>query len=150
MSVRNEGREVNLMRKRQLMMLVGMALVAAMMAACGKPDDAGLRDSFAAHMAANKFLKDVQREGDEMTFTGAGAEGGTAKWRVHIDSSAIEPNDDEAKPYKGTINSSWYSDGQIVLPSGGESNLPLELMANELSQVCWAFWNKTTKKWEWE
>jgi hypothetical protein len=139
-------------QKRLLALVAGITLVFGSMA-CGGPDDAGLRDSFAAQLAANNLLKDVQRNGDEVTFTGAGADGGTAKWRVHIDASSIEPNEDPAKPdatYKGTVKSSWYSDGKIVQPSGSESHLPIELMANGLSQDCWAFWNKATKKWEWE
>jgi hypothetical protein len=138
------------MRIKQLLALMAGIALAFGGIACGGPDEVGLRDSFAAQLAANKFLRDVQRNGDEVTFTGAGADGGTAKWRVHIDSSSIEPNDDEAKPYKGTIKSSWYSDGKIVQPSGSESHLPIELMANGLSQVCWAFWDKAAKRWEWE
>jgi hypothetical protein len=138
------------MRSRRLLtLMVGIALALGGMA-CGGPDDAGLRDSFAAQLAANGFLEDVQRNGDEVTFTGAGADGGTAKWRVHIDSASIEPNDDADKPYKGTIKSSWYSDGRIVQPSATESHLPIELMANGLSQDCWAFWDKAAKRWEWE
>lgn len=128
------------------------ALVAALaVAGCsGQPGDQSLRDSFAQQLAANKFIKDFQRTGDEMTFTGPGAEGGVAKWRVHIDKTSIEPNNDEAQPYKGTVYSSWYSDGQIVKPKGSDSNLPLELMSNGLSQEPWAFWDKDAKRWSWE
>jgi hypothetical protein len=138
------------MRSKQFLALVAGIALACGSIACGGPDDAGLRDSFAAQLAANQFLKGVQRNGDEVTFTGAGADGGTAKWRVHIDSSSIEPNDDEAKPYKGTVKSSWYSDGKIVQPVGTESHLPIELTANGLAQECYGLWNKATQKWEWE
>jgi hypothetical protein len=69
---------------------------------------------------------------------------------VHIDSAVVEANDDPAKPFKGTVKSSWYSDGQIVVPKGRDSHLPTELMANGLSQDCWAFWDKATEKWDWE
>jgi hypothetical protein len=127
------------------------AIVLAMAAAgCGKPGDQSLRDSFAQQLAANQFIKDFQRNGDDLTFTGPGADGGVAKWRVHIDSAAVEPNDDEAQPFKGVITSSWYSDGKPVQPSGRDSNLPLELMANGLSQDPWAFWDKAGKRWTWE
>src|SRR5262245_62053259 len=122
----------------KLAVIVGMAILVA---ACGgAPAESGLRDSFAEQMAANTFIKDFQRSGDDLTFIGPGAEGGVAKWRVHIDSTVVEPNDDPQQPYKGTVKSSWYSNDQLVRPRGRESNLPIELMATELAQECWAFW----------
>lgn len=125
------------------------------MTACGdgQPGSDGLKESFAGQLGANKFVQEFSRSGDEMTFTGPGAEGGTAKWRVTIDSAVIEPNtgkDAEAHPFKGTVKSSWFSDGQPVKPAGARSNLPIELMSNGLSQDCWAFWDKTAKRWGWE
>lgn len=132
---------------------VAALLTAIATAACGRPDLAGLRESFAQQVAANRFVKDFQRDGDDLTFSGPGAEGGVAKWRIHIDSAAIDSNDDDAmpyKPYKGTVKSSWYSDGQRIEPSGGESNLPFELLSNGLSQDCWALWDKTAQRWSWE
>ena len=137
------------MRIRQF--TAAIVLVAAT-AACGggAPDDSGLKDSFAQQLSANRFVMDFQRNGDEMTFSGPGADGGTAKWRVHIDSAAIEPNSNEAQPYKGTVKSSWFSDGRQVEPAGNRSNLPVELQSNGLSQDCWAFWENGQKKWSWE
>ena len=79
-----------------------------------------------------------------------GADGGTAKWRVTIDSAEIESTDNEAQPYRGTVKSSWYSDGRPVEPLGKNSNLPVELMSNGLSQDCWAFWEKESSRWSWE
>jgi hypothetical protein len=132
-------------------LLQSVAIAAAVTSACGGgPDEASLRESFARQLAANGFVKDFQRNGDELTFTAPGAEGGTAKWRVQIDSAVIEPNDAEAQPYKGTVKSSWYSDGQPVRPSGGESNLPFELLSTGLSQDCWAFWDSAAGRWAWE
>jgi hypothetical protein len=129
-------------------------IVALLTAGCGRPAVEGLRDSFAQQLATNQFVKDFQRDGDNMTFSAPGAEGGIAMWRVHIDSAVIEPNDDPktsaTQPYKGTVKSSWYSDGQIVQPGGGESNLPFELISNGLSQDCWAFWDEVTERWSWE
>ena len=114
------------------------------------PGEQGLRDSFAQQLAANQFVKDFQRNGNEMTFSGPGPEGGSAKWRVQIDSATVEAQDDPAQPYKGTIKSSWYADGQKIEPRGAESGLPFELMSNGLSQEPWAFWNPTTSQWGWE
>lgn len=119
-------------------------------AACGKPGEGGLRESFAKQLGSNRFIKDVQVNGDELTFSGPGAEGGVAKWRVHIDSAVVEPNDDRARPYKGVVTSSWYSDGQLVQSRGRNSNLPLELTDNGLAQDCWALWDKEAKRWSWE
>jgi hypothetical protein len=132
--------------------LIVLAIVSTA-AACGRPGEQSLRDSFAQQVAAIRFIKDFQRTGDDLTFSGPGAEGGVAKWRIHIDSAVIEPNDpkdNEAQPYKGTVKSSWYSDGQLVRPSGSDANLPVELMSNGLTQDCWAFWNPAKKQWSWE
>jgi hypothetical protein len=120
-------------------------------AACAKtPTDQELRESFAQQLGANKFIKDFQRNGEEMTFSGPGAEGGVAKWRVRIDSTVIEPNADPAQPFKGTVKSSWYSDNQLIVPRGRDSHLPIELMDDGLAQECWALWVKDTKRWSWE
>jgi len=127
-----------------------VATVAA--AACGnsKPSEASLRESFGQQLSANKFIKDYQKSGDDFTFTAPGAEGGTAMWKVHIDSATIEDNNDPAKPFRGTVKSAWFSDGQPVVPRGRESHLPIELMANGLAQECYAFWEKDAKRWSWE
>ena len=136
------------------LLTAGLLAFAALGAACsGAPGEQGLRDSFAQQLGANKFVKEFQRSGDDMTFIGPGPEGGTAKWRVHIDSAVVEPNEDKKtnpSPYKGTIHSSWYADGQKIQASASDSHLPIELMSNELSQDCWAFWDEAGKKWGWE
>jgi hypothetical protein len=137
---------------------------AVAMTACTKPFSAPelpssvpeLRESFAQQLAANRFIKDFQRNGEELTFSGPGAEGGVAKWRVRIDSAVIEPNTlpsgeaDPAHPYKGVVTSSWYSDNQLIQPRGRESHLPIELTDNGLAQICWALWDKAGKRWSWE
>jgi hypothetical protein len=127
-------------------------LVSLLASACGsgRPGEAELRDSFAAQLAANSFARDVQRNGDEITFSGPAVAGGTGNWRVVVDSAVIEVNEDPARPYKGTVTSSWYSDGQLVTFSGRESNLPVELTSNGLAQECWALWNTASARWEWE
>ena len=128
----------------------GVLLAAMAAAACGRPSDASLRDSFAQQVAANKFVSDFARSGDELTFSGPGPEGDSTKWRVHIDSAVIESQDDQANPYKGTVKSSWFADGQKIAPRGGESGLPFELLSNGVSQDAWAFWEKATNRWSWE
>ena len=127
-----------------------MAVATLHVACSGQPGEQGLRDSFAQQLAANRFIKEFQRSGDEMTFVGPGPEGGTAKWRVHVDSAVVEPNEDEAMPYKGTVRSSWYADGQKIEPIATRSTLPFEVSSNGLSQDCWAFWNAAEEKWDWE
>jgi len=126
------------------------AVLALAVAACsGKPSDGSLRDSFADQLKSNRAVKDYQRSGDDLTFTGPTLQGGTAKWRVHIDSVTIEGTGDDRAPYKGTVKSSWYADGQQIKPEGRESNLADELIANGLAQECWALWDPAGKKWGW-
>jgi hypothetical protein len=135
------------------LLTAGLLAFAALGAACSRaPGEQGLRDSFAQQLGANKFVKEFQRNDDDMTFVGPGPEGGTAKWRVHIDSAVVEPNTDKSNPspYKGTIHSSWYADDQKIEASARESHLPFELTANGLSQDPWAFWDPAAKNWGWE
>jgi hypothetical protein len=129
----------------------GIIAFAALTAACGgAPPEQGLRDSFAQRLSENRFVKEFQRNGNEMTFVGPGPEGGTAKWRVQIDSAVIEPNEDPKLPYKGTIHSSWYADGQKIVAGARESNLPFELTSNDLAQDPWAFWDPSANAWDWD
>jgi hypothetical protein len=127
--------------------------LALMLGGCGKPSpESGLRDSFAAQVAANKAITDFKRQGDDLFFTGPGVDGGTAHWRIHIDSSVIEATDDERAPLKGMVKSSWYANDQNIKPSasGRDSNLPVPLTSTGLAQDCWALWNPKTSKWGWE
>jgi len=135
--------------KRKIGILAVVVSAAVVVAACGPPVS-DLRDSFAQQLSANKFIKDFHRSGDDLTFTGPGADGGVAKWRVHIDSVLVEQNGDPAQPYKGTVKSSWFSDDKPVLPRGRDSHLPIELIANGLGQECWALWQQAEKRWSWE
>jgi hypothetical protein len=129
-----------------------IAAVVAVLATvgCGKPGVDGLRESFAQQVASNQAVRDFHRSGEELLFTGPSRDGGTARWRIHIDSAVVEPNNDPAQPYKGTVKSSWYGNDEAVRPTGQLSNLPVELLSNGVSQDCWAFWNASAKKWTWE
>lgn len=131
----------------EIVVLVG----ALMCAACGKPGVDDLRTSFVDQLKANRFVHDLQRTGDELRFSGPGAEGAaTSDWRIRIESASIEPNDDPAHPYKGVIKSSWHVGDRSITPRGRDSNLPLELTSNGLAQDCWALWDQTAGRWSWE
>lgn len=134
--------------------LILTTALAAAISACGTgaPDADSLKDSFARQVEANMFVSDFSRDGDDLTFSGPGPEGGTAMWRIHIDSAVVEENTEDAErhPFKGTIQSSWYADGQEIEPSARESNLPFELISNGVSQDCWALWDPSASGWGWE
>lgn len=132
--------------------LLGSLLVLlAFTTACNSaPPADGLRDSFAQQLSANKFVSDFQRSGDNITFKGPRPDGTPSIWRVHMDTATIEPQKDEKQPYKGTITSSWFVNGEKVEITGGDSNLPIELTSNGLGQECWAFWDAAAKRWSWE
>lgn len=137
-------------RRSLLTCVAAFAITVATSACTSAPATEGLRDSFAAQLAANRFVSKFERSGDNMTFSAPRPDGSPAVWRVHIDSATVEPQDDSRQPYKGTVRSSWFVDGQKVEVTGNESNLPLELLSNGLSQDCWAFWEAETKRWSWE
>lgn len=134
--------------KRILVALVACLLL--MVGCSSAPGADGLRDSFAQQLAQNKFISEFQRSGDSMTFKGPLPDGTPAAWRVHIDKATVEAQTDARQPFKGTVESSWFVNGEPVMIKGGESNLPLELTSNGLSQECWAFWEPDGTRWSWE
>ena len=138
------------MKTKRLLQILPV-IAALTMTGCGKPGVSGLRDSFAEQLTAIRTVKDVQRQGDELSFTGPGVEGGTAKWRIHIESTVIEETGDTRAPYKGTVKSSWYENDKIVQISAGgrDSNLPVGLTETGLAQDCYALWDPAAKKWGW-
>jgi hypothetical protein len=129
---------------------VTLLLAALSLSGCSTPDAQDLRRSFAQQLAANPFVRDFQQNGDELIFSGPGPEGGSAVWRVHIDSAIVEPNPAAQEPYRGIVTSSWRANGRLYAPRGKDANLPLELTSTGLAQDCWALWDKTTRKWGWE
>ena len=132
--------------------LLGLALAAVLLtSACSRaPRAEELRDSFAQQLAANTFISEFQRNGDNMTFKAPRPDGVPATWRVQITSASVEQQSDGKQPYKGTVASSWFVDGQEIKITGSDSNLPIELTSNGLSQECWAFWDPEAKRWSWE
>ncbi len=132
--------------------LLGSLLVLlALTTACNSaPPPDGLRDSFAQQLSANTFISDFQRSGDNITFKGPRPDGTPSIWRVHIDTATVEAQKDEKQPFKGTVTSSWFVNGEKVDITGADSNLPIELTSNGLSQDCWAFWEAADKRWSWE
>jgi len=126
--------------------------LALLTAGCSRaPGTDSLHDSFAQQLAANRFISDFARSGDDMTFKGPRPDGTPGTWRVHIDSATVkEQSGNQRQPYKGTVSSSWYVDGTKIEISGGDSNLPIELTSNGLTQECWAFWEADAKRWSWE
>lgn len=136
---------------RLLRTLLSLVAVALLTSACSSaPGADGLRDSFAQQLAANKFISEFQRSGDDMIFKGPRPDGAPATWRVHIESASVEKQADARQPYRGTVTSSWYVDGEKVAVTGSDSNLPIELTSNGLGQECWAFWEGNAKRWSWE
>lgn len=128
-----------------------LIVLLALTTACNSvPPTDGLRDSFAQQLSANTFVSDFQRSGDNITFKGPRPDGTPSIWRVHIDTATVAPQESEAQPFKGTVTSSWFVDGEKVDITGADSNLPIELTSNGLSQDCWAFWEAATKRWSWE
>jgi hypothetical protein len=128
------------------------ALLCAVLTAPGcssAPGVDGLRESFAAQVASVSFVRDFKASGDELTFSGPFETEQNAQWRIHIDSAVVEPQDDDEQPFKGTIKSSWYVNGRLIEPQGTDSGLPAEFLDKGLGQDCWAFWEKTTKRWGW-
>jgi hypothetical protein len=137
-------------RRALLALAVILPLVVGAAACSSAPDTEGLRDSFAAQLEANTFVSDFQRSGDTITFKGPRPDGTPATWRVQIDNATVEPQNSDRQPYKGTVSSSWFVNGEQIEITGGDSNLPIELTSNGLSQECWAFWEADARRWSWE
>lgn len=113
-------------------------------------DDESLRDSFAERIATSEFVTDFERTGDELTFSGPDGDGGTAAWRVRIDTSLVEPNEfDPVMPFQGRITSEWYADGELVEYLGNMTALPREFLDRGLGQECWAYWVEAEQHWDW-
>ena len=128
----------------------GMWLAAVLVVgACSTPDTISLQQSFVAQVEAIGIVRDFQRDGDELEFSAPDASGADVIWRVHIDSVAVEPSDDERYPYQGVVKSSWYANGELVEPDGVISFLPTEFLDQGIAQECWALWEEESGHWDW-
>ena len=125
--------------------LVAMVLVAG----CAKHDAESLRTSFVQQVAAIGSVRDLQRTGDDLTFSAPDAAGGEATWRIHIESLILERNDDTLKPYKGAITSSWYMNGTLIEAAGLEAHLPKGFKEKGLRPDASALWDAQTRRWNW-
>jgi hypothetical protein len=126
-----------------------LVAIAGTAGCASRPSDENLRQSFLDQIASVAFVRDFQRSGDEVTFSGPYGSEANAKWRVRIDSAAIEPQDDQAQPFKGTVKSSWYVNDQLIEPRGAYSDLPAAFLDKGVSQDCWAFWDGSSSMWSW-
>src|SRR6266566_10089054 len=135
------------MRKHVLVLCVS----AFALAGCrGRNPEQQLREAFVQQIASMAIVRDFQRTGDEVTFSAKYVEQPDAKWRVHIDSATVEHEGDGTTPYKGTVKSSWYVNGEQIRPRGSQSDLPLAFLDAGVAQECWALWDKNTQRWSWK
>ena len=137
-----------MIRRTWAVTLVG---VLTLTACAVQPGEVNLRTSFAEQIASADGVLDFERTGDELTFSGPDGRGGTAGWRVRIDSAVLEPGPDEQVPYQGHIVSSWYRDGELIQQLGSMSGLPDAFLNPPVgvAQECWAFWDTTSNAWDW-
>ncbi len=120
------------------------------LAACAvHPGEINLRDSFAAQIASVEGIRDFERDDDELTFSGPDGQGGTASWRVLIESTELKPGSDESGPYEGHIVSSWWRNGERIEPLGTMSGLPTVFQDSGIAQVCYALWDAELNAWGW-
>ena len=142
-------------RWRSPLPVVAAPLIAVALA-CAQPqaNEQSLRDSFVERIAGTAAVTDFSRDGSELEFSGPApsgeGQGGTAAWRVVIDSALVEPNElDDAMPYVGRISADWYANGQVVEFLGNMSALPPDFLDRGLGQECWAFWMQAEDRWDW-
>ncbi len=114
-----------------------------------EPDADGLRASFAAQIAAVDGVGDVAGDGTELAFSGPDGAGGQVAWQVRIDSAVVAAQDDPEYPYRGNILSSWYADGEAVVPVGNISHLPSDFLNAGIAQDCWGLWSAAESRWTW-
>jgi len=120
------------------------------MAACAmQPGEVNLIESFANQVAGVDGITDFARNGNELTFTGPDGQGGSASWRVQIESTNLVPRDEERVPIEGHIISSWYRDGELIEPIGTIYSLPQEFFNPGLAQDCYALWDTESNSWDW-
>ena len=134
-------------------LLAGACFVAGpAMTGCvpAQADDDSLRDSFAERLAGTSLVADFIRTGDELTFRGPDGAGGTAEWRVRIDTTLVEPSElDAAMPFEERLTAEWSVNGELVEWLGNMTALPGEYLDRGLAQECWAYWVEAERRWSW-
>ena len=132
--------------------MIRHASVCALFALVGcaaQPGELNLRSSFADQIASVAGVSSFEQDGDELRFSGPDGRGGTAAWRVRIDSTELLPGPDEQAPYEGHVVSSWYRDGEPIEPLGSMSGLPDAVQRAGIAQICYALWDPATNIWTW-
>jgi hypothetical protein len=130
--------------------LVVLGLSALALFGCRAAPEQQLKDSFVQQIASSGIVRDFQQKDDEILFTAKYGERPDAKWRVHVDSTSIEPDTDGTTPHKGQVKSSWSVNGEPIRPRGDQSDLPLAFLDRGIAQECWAFWDKSQRQWSWK
>lgn len=132
--------------------LVVFIFIAAGTGGCAQPqaDDESLRGSFAERISTSDFVTNFSREDDDLSFSGPDGKGGSAEWRVRIETSLVEPTQfNEAMPYQGRVTSEWTANGELVEYLGNMTALPKEFLDRGVAQECWAYWVKAENRWDW-
>ncbi len=139
------------MRRGLLTVCVTALTLSACRAAAPEPRrEQQLKDSFVRQIAASGIVRDLQRDGDTVSFRARHVDELDAKWRVHIDAASIEPDAGGKGPDKGLIKSSWYVNEEPIPPRGDQSDLPLPFLDAGIAQECWALWDSTHRQWSWK
>jgi len=130
-------------------MLAVLVLASCLIGCNAEPGAASLKDSFALQIESIDLVGDFERQGDEITFVRLDGAGDRIEWRVVIESAVVEPQEDEAIPFKGTVKSSWTLNGRPVRVRGDVSGLPVWILETGISQDCYALWEAETESWGW-
>ena len=132
--------------------LVGICLSVGVLVGCraAATPEQELKNSFVQQIASTSIVRDFQQTGDEVGFSARRGDQLDAKWRVRIDSAAIERQADGTTPRRGLVKSSWFVNGEQILPRGSQSDLPLALLDRGIAQECWADWDGGRHQWSWE
>jgi hypothetical protein len=134
---------------RKYVLVLCLSAVGAVACRAANPERE-LTDSFLQQVGSSPGVRDLDRSGDEVSFTARYGDKLEAKWRVHIDSSSIEFEADGKTPTKGGVKSTWAVDGEPIRPRGSQSDLPLAFLDNGVAQECWALWDGKSGKWSWK
>ena len=132
--------------------LLGVCLSLGVLAGCraAATPEQELKNSFVQQIASTSIVRDFQHTEDEVSFSARRGDELDAKWRVRIDSAAIERQADGSTPRKGLVKSSWFVNGGQIRPRGSQSDLPLAFLDRGIAQECWADWDEGRGKWSWE